>query len=262
MRPSLRALNRIADEMLNLIVTVAKHHQPATAKDFFWNGRIRFVENDGFEVHYSWPKKQECFGGPNYDESWVLLTDSLSEHLMTTVLRLRNEIDSPADNSPTKPNDSRTISVDAEFCQSLRGLLTLMPLTSLRISSRSDIPGASALIERGEASVAFYPEDQLRLHQIEQSVRGHKQEMDGTYIGSVSQLRGHFIGGRREGEILLTLTDGSTTLATAGWLNAEQYELAWKAHGTPGCYVKVTGRLVRSRERNFMSQIIAITLVR
>jgi hypothetical protein len=74
------------------------------------------------------------------------------------------------------------------------------------------------------------------------------EAMSDTFVGSVESLNGNEgPDGRRSGEVVLALFIDSEVVRARVNLTADDYDIAWHAHGRSGALIKVMGRLQPGR---------------
>lgn len=102
-----------------------------------------------------------------------------------------------------------------------------------------------------------------RIEEIRRELRSKQQLLEDVFPGTVERLDGDMgQDGKRSGEVILSLLspDGEQVRVRAN-LDAQQYELADKAHMTDGAYVKVTGKLHPGRQPRQLSDIKSFELM-
>lgn len=101
-----------------------------------------------------------------------------------------------------------------------------------------------------------------RIEEVRRELRPNEAHIDDRFPATVERLLGEMnADGKRSGEVGLSLLtqDGEQVRARVN-LNAEQYELADKAHMTEGAYVWVQGKLHPGRQPRLLSHIQSFEL--
>lgn len=103
-----------------------------------------------------------------------------------------------------------------------------------------------------------------RIDEVRSELRSIEANDVETYIGTVERLDGEMSSdGRRSGPVVLALLlpgEGETVRARI-MLNADDYELADRAHMTSGAYVRVTGRLRPGRQPRQITEMAQFELL-
>ncbi|MBK6679638.1 MAG: hypothetical protein IPG53_06210 [Ignavibacteriales bacterium] len=106
------------------------------------------------------------------------------------------------------------------------------------------------------ASVKFHYEYKVKIDEFKQRLYPEKAPSSDTFVGTVESLNGNEgKDGRREGEVMLALLVDSEIVNAKVHLNADEYEIAYRAHIKKSGYVGVKGVLSLGRRQHTLKEI-------
>jgi hypothetical protein len=87
------------------------------------------------------------------------------------------------------------------------------------------------------------------------ALRPSKDPKLSNFIGLVDSLMGNPDTERRvEGDVVFLLFDADETIRARATLNADDYHIAWQAHGAAG-FVSLRGKLIRERRSHRLEEV-------
>jgi len=93
------------------------------------------------------------------------------------------------------------------------------------------------------------------IEKVAQTLRPAKEPKMSTFVGLVDSLMGNPDPDRRvEGDVTFLLFDTDETIKARATLSADDYRVAWQAHGEAG-YVSLRGKLIRERRSNRIEEV-------
>lgn len=108
-----------------------------------------------------------------------------------------------------------------------------------------------------ESRVIVRPDYFPRILEVEAALRPKRMVKAQEYIGTVEDLRGEMVDGRRQGDVILKLQlhDEEEPVRAKVSLGPDHYELAWKAHHEQEAYVMVNGKLRDGNQPRVLSEV-------
>lgn len=105
--------------------------------------------------------------------------------------------------------------------------------------------------------VVIRPEHFPRIQELAAALRPKRVVKEQEYIGTVEDLRGEMVDGRRQGDVILKLQlhDEEEPVRAKVSLGPEQYDLAWKAHHEQDAYIMVIGKLRDGNQPRALSDV-------
>jgi hypothetical protein len=191
---------------------------------------------------------------PNLHDVNEPFTRKVTRLLMQSLGRIVTAIDSDKTDSLLVDQPGQPV-LSANLCEALlamqptgdRSLLGVQTTWSraFKTPPPNEVPGSVLL----RADV--FPE----IEKIAQTLRPTKEPKVSTFVGLVDSLMGSPDPDRRvEGDVTFLLFDADETIKARATLNADDYHIAWQAHGAAG-YVSLRGRLIRERRSNRIEEV-------
>lgn len=105
--------------------------------------------------------------------------------------------------------------------------------------------------------VVVRPEYFPRIQQVHAALRPKPRLKEEDYVGTVEDLKGEMVDGRRQGDVILKLQlhDVEDPVRAKVTLGPDDYDLAWKAHHEEDAYVIVRGKLRDGNQPRLLTEV-------
>ncbi|GAB1443800.1 hypothetical protein MASR2M39_26430 [Ignavibacteriales bacterium] len=225
--------------------------------------RFRHTEEGSFILNISYPLSADEFTSENLfgEEEIKPFGRSVFELINSTSYSLTNAITSnKLDELLEKQQQSSSPELSYNLCDALSNFfpsVTEVPFEMrFRYSPNFNKRLKSIPSKLLPSSVKFHYEYKAKIDEFKQRLYPEKAPSSDTFVGTVESLNGNEgKDGRREGEVMLALLVDSEIVNAKVLLNADEYEVAYKAHIKKSGYVGVKGVLSLGRRQHTLKEI-------
>ena len=239
------------------------------ANELLKKARFRHTEEGSFILNISYPLNSDEFTGENLfgEEELKPFGRSVFELINSTSYSLTNAIASnKLDELLEKQQKSSSPELSYNLCDALSNFFPSVTEIPFEMQFRYS-PNFNKRLKTTPslllpAKVKFHYEYKAKIDEFKRHLYPEKTPSSDTFIGTVESLNGNEgKDGRREGEVTLALLVDSEIVNAKVILNADEYEIAYKAHGKKSGYIKVDGILSPGKRQNTVKEITNFKLV-